>query len=203
MNRLATVIAIAGLMVACPDPAVAQSESASNRRGRSGIVGDLGQFDRADVGLGGRLAWHPTGLIGIESEISLYPRDFPDQVPFSRGRVEGLFGVTVGPRFDRVRPFARLRPGFLRIREAPRPYACILIYPPPLSCNLALGRTIAAFDIGGGVEISATRRTFVRVDAGDRLLKYPGPVIDNNRTRQDDSFFSHDFRFAVGAGFQF
>jgi len=78
-----------------------------------------------------------------------------------------------------------------------------LIYPPPLSCELAAGRTLPVFDVGGGVEVSATRRTFVRVDAGDRLVKYPGPVIDNNRTRQDEPFFGHDFRFAVGAGLRF
>ena len=151
----------------------------------------------------GRLSWHPVEVVGIESEVNLYPGDFPDQRPFSRGRVEGLFGVTVGPRFDRVRPFARLRSGFLSVREAPRPLVCIAIFPPPLSCDLASGRTLAVFDIGGGVEVFATRTVFVRVDAGDRLLKYSGPVIDNNHTRQDGSFFGHDFRFAAGVGLRF
>ncbi len=161
------------------------------------------QFDRTDLGLGGRLSWHPIGLIGIESEINLYPGDLPDQHPFSRGRVEGLFGATVGPGFDRLRPFARLRSGFLNVRAAPRPYACILIFPPPLSCELASGRTLLAFDIGGGVEMFATRQTFVRVGVGDRLLKYPGPVFDNTRAKREDAFFSHDFRFAAGAGLRF
>ena len=161
------------------------------------------QFDATDVGLGGRFAWHPVEPLGIESEINLYPGDFPDQRAFSRDRVEGLFGVTVGPRFGRLRPFARLRSGFLNIREAPEPFACILIFPPPLSCTLASGRTLVAFDIGGGVELFATPRSFVRVDAGDRVLKYPGPVFASNLTRRDDAFFSHDFRFAAGAGLRF
>jgi hypothetical protein len=203
MNRLAVVIAIAGLLVARPDPAVAQSKPDRFELGVQVSSAISSQFDRTDVGLGGRLSWHPVGLVGIESEINLYPGDFPDQRPFSRGRVEGLFGVTVGPGFDRVRPFARLRSGFLTVRDAPRPYPCILIFPPPLSCELASGRTLVAFEIGGGVEVFATRQTFVRVDAGDRLLKYPGPVFDNNRTRRDDGFFSHDFRFATGAGLRF
>lgn len=60
-----------------------------------------------------------------------------------------------------------------------------------------------AFDIGGGVEVFATRRTFVRIDAGDRLLRYPGPVFDNKRRRREDAFVSHDFRFAGGAGLRF
>jgi hypothetical protein len=67
---------------------------------------------------------------------------------------------------------------------------------------LASGRTLLAFDIGGGVEMFATPTTFVRVDVGDRVLKYPGPVFDNTRTRQD-AFFSHDVRIAAGAGLRF
>ena len=203
MNRRAIVIAIAGLVVAQPDPALAQSTSARFELGVQVTSAVSSQFDATDVGLGGRFAWHPVEPLGIESEINHYPGDFPDQPAFSRGRVEGLFGVTVGPRFGRLRPFARLRSGFLSIREAPQPFPCILIFPPPLSCALASGRTLAAFDIGGGLEVFATQRTFVRVDAGDRLLKYPGPVFAKNLTRQDDGFFSHDFRFAAGAGLRF
>ena len=203
MNRLALVCAFAGLIVAPPDPALAQSTSDRFELGVQVSSAISSQFDATDVGLGGRFAWHPVEPVGIESEINLYPADFPDQRPFSRGRVEGLFGVTVGPLFGRLRPFARLRSGFLNIREAPQPFPCILIFPPPLSCALASGRTLVAFDIGGGVEVFATPKTFVRIDAGDRVLKYPGPVFARNFTRRDDAFFSHDFRFAAGAGLRF
>ena len=203
MRRLGGVIAFAVLVVAWPEPAAAQATLNRIELGVQVSSAISGQFDGADVGFGGRVSWYPVGSLGIESEITFYPSEFPDAGPFSRSRVEALFGVTAGPQFGRVRPFARLRAGFLNVREAPQPFACILIYPPPLSCTLASGRTLAAFDIGGGVEAFATPRVLLRIDAGDRLLKYPGPVIDNNRMGQDDSFFSHDFRFAVGAGLRF
>ncbi|HYS24564.1 MAG TPA: hypothetical protein VEP46_03150 [Vicinamibacterales bacterium] len=160
------------------------------------------EFDAGDVGFGGRFAWRPVDLIGVEAEMNVYPRRFPSSrsVAFSSGRVEGLFGVTAGPRFARVRPFAKLRPGFLTFRR--QAIACILIFPPPLSCQLAAGRTVFALDAGGGIELFPTGRTVIRIDAGDRLLKYPGPSFRDGRATQE-SFFSHDFRFSAGAGVRF
>jgi Leucine carboxyl methyltransferase len=95
------------------------------------------------------------------------------------------------------------RSGFLIVERASRPFACILIFPPPLSCQLGAGRTLPAFDIGGGLELFPTARTFVRLEIGDRVLKYPGTVLDNKGVVRSDSFFSHDFRFAAGAGLRF
>jgi hypothetical protein len=160
------------------------------------------EFDSGDVGFGGRFAWHPIDLIGVEAEMDVYPRTFPSSrsTAFSSGRVEGLFGITAGPRLARVRPFAKLRPGFLTFRR--QSIACILIFPPPLSCQLAAGRTLFALDIGGGVELFPAARAVVRIDAGDRVLRYPGPSFRDGRTTQG-SFYSHDFRFAAGAGVRF
>lgn len=203
MNQLTAVIAIAALACSWPCVAAAQSGEARFEMGVQLTSAVSSEFEGFDVGAGGRLSWHPARLVGMEAELDVYPGAFPDERPFSRGRLEGLFGVTVGPRFDRVQPFARLRPGFVSYREAPQPFPCILIFPPPLSCALASGRTLFALDIGGGVEVFATPKTFVRMDAGDRLLKYPGPVFDNNRAAQMKGFFSHDFRFAVGGGLRF
>ena len=195
------LIAIAVLMCSWPCAAAAQSDRFE--LGVQVTSALSSEFDRSDAGVGGRFSWHPRGPIGADAEIDFYPRNFPDRTPFSRGRVEGLFGVTVGPHLQRVRPFARLRPGFVTFREAPWPLACILIFPPPLSCVLASGRTLFALDVGAGVELFATRRTFIRVDAGDRLVKYPGPAFDSGHTAHAKAFFSHDFRLAAGAGLRF
>jgi hypothetical protein len=80
--------------------------------------------------------------------------------------------------------------------------ACILIFPPPLSCTLAAGRTVFALDAGGGVELFVGRRAFIRIDAGDRILKYPGPSFRSGRATQQ-SFFSHDVRLSAGAVIRF
>ncbi|HEY5619397.1 MAG TPA: hypothetical protein VIK60_15765 [Vicinamibacterales bacterium] len=162
-----------------------------------------GQFDAADTGLGGRVSWRPRRFLGLEAELNVFPTDFPDPRPFSRGRLEGLFGATAGVAFDRIRPFARVRSGFVTVQASPEPFACILIYPPPLTCTLAAGRTLPAVDLGGGVDINTTARTFVRVDIGDRLLRYPAPVFDADRVVRQDPFFVHEFRVATGVGVRF
>jgi hypothetical protein len=158
------------------------------------------EFDAADTGGGGRLSWHPVAPVGAEAEMTFYPAGFPSGSSFSRSRIEGLFGVTVGPRLNHVRPFARLRPGFLVFRG--EPVVCILIFPPPLSCELASGRTLFVVDLGGGVELFPTRRALIRVDVGDRVVKYPGPSFRNGRATQE-SFYSHDLRVSAGAGVRF
>ena len=186
---------------------VSQHATAQTRDGQFQVgihlaVVNSSEFDKTDVGVGGLLSWRPGGLFGADAELTFYPSDFGDDPVFSASRVEGLFGVTVGPRIGAIRPFVKIRPGFVAFAEAPAPFACIAIFPPPLACQLG-GHTGFALDIGGGVEYQMTARTFVRVDAGDRAVKYPGPVFETDGTVQDESFFGHDFRFQIGGGVRF
>ena len=109
----------------------------------------LGEFEDTDVGIGVHFSWHPMVVVGAEAEVGIYPENFAGVPAFSGSRVEGLFGVTVGPGIGRLRPFAKLRPGFVTFHEAPEPLACIAIFPPPLPCALASGRTVFAIDWAG------------------------------------------------------
>ena len=162
------------------------------------------EFDEGEIGAGGRTAWRPSGLLGIEAEITYYPGDFPEaRNAFSRGRWEGLFGATIGPSIGGLRVFGRIRPGFLRVQEAPSPLACIAIFPPPLACQLAAGATLLAVDVGGGAEVSVTEATVFRLDIGDRIVRYSGPVFDTRRVVHDSAFSRHDLRISIGAGWRF
>jgi len=188
------------LLLLCTGLAAAQSDVHRFEVGGQFASAVSGEFDSTDVGGGVRFAWHPTTILGAEGEFDFYPRNFG---AFSKSRIEGLFGVTVGPRLGRIRPFAKVRPGFVAFHESLAAFSCIAIFPPPLSCNLAAGATVFALDIGGGLEFEPAGRTFLRLDLGDRLMRYPGPAFDNNFTLQSNAFFSHDFRFAVGGGVRF
>lgn len=184
-------------------PVAAQTQEAAFQAGAHLAIADSGQFGTTDIGVGGRLSWHPRSILGVEGEVTVFGDPFTDGVQFSAGRVEALFGATVGPRVGPVRVFAKLRPGLLRYRAAEEPIACILIFPPPLSCTLAAGRTLFALDAGGGLDVYPSAGTFIRVDAGDRIVRYPAPVFDAQGEVQDESFAGHDFRFSIGAGIRF
>jgi len=142
-------------------------------------------------------------MLGIDADLTWYPSDFPDGIAFTRSRGEGLFGATVGPRLNRIRPFAKAAAGFLKVGATPGAFACIAIFPPPLNCALAGGDTLPVYEIGGGMEIDATSKTFVRVDISDRILKYPGATFDSDFHVRDDSLLGHALRFTVGAGLRF
>ena len=195
-------LALCAVLLA-PCSALAQADPARFELGAQFASANPSEFNATDAGLGGRAAWWPFEAVRLETEVNLYPGSFPGERGFSRGRVEALFGATAGPAFGRVRPFAKVRPGLVRFRGPSEPFACILIFPPPLSCVLAGGRTLFAVDIGGGVDLSVARRAFIRLDLGDRLMRYPGPVLDNQQTARERAFFSHEFRLAAGAGVRF
>jgi len=189
------------LLVATPQ-AAAQSLAASVHIATS----QWSEFDGNDLGIGGRISWLPVPLLGVEADVTVYPSDFPGGVgaAFSNAyRFEGLFGATFGPRLNRVRPFAKAAAGFLAVQTNAPAFACIAIFPPPLACILAAGQTLPAYEIGGGVEIDATSRTFIRVDVTDRILRYPGPTFDSNFEIRDEGFLGHALRFTIGGGIRF
>jgi histidine triad (HIT) family protein len=203
-TRLRTVLsAVVVLVLLWATPAAAQPSPRFEAAAQV-VAASMPEFEGSDFGVGGRLAWHPDDVLSFEGELTIFPGAYPDTlVAFSRRRVEGLFGLTAGLRLGKLRPFAKFRAGFLEVEDAPQAFPCILIFPPPLSCTLAGGRTLPAFDLGGGVEVDVTPRSFIRVEAGDRMLKYPGPAIDSGGVRQDEAFYGHGLRFAAGVGYRF
>src|SRR5215510_7613487 len=184
-----------------PASALAQSDSAEFELGGQFAIAKSSEFDAVDLGFGGRFAWLPGDVLGLESEFNFYSNGFPSAFPFTHRRTEGLFGATVGPTLGPVRPFGKARAGFLNIKGAPEAIICLLIFPPPIACELETGRTLPVFDLGGGFELLSSR-VFSRFDIGDRLIRYPGPVLSRRGVR-DDAFFSHDLRLGAGAGVRF
>lgn len=161
------------------------------------------ELDSNDIGVGGRFTFRPTPILGIEGELNFYPADIPDRSTLTSSRLEGLFGVTVGPRFDRFAVFGKARTGFMRFGEAPAPVACILIFPPPLGCVLAGGHTSPALDLGGGFEFYPSQAMALRVDVSSLFIRYPGPAFNRDREAFEQDFWGANLRVMVGLGYRF
>lgn len=135
--------------------------------------------------------------------------DWPQSVQcIGSGQVEesprrGIFGGESGDYRCRARPAVRTREA--RLRRRPRVVGPVRQYShlPAAALLLAEGRTLPALDVGGGIEVAATRRTLLRADLGDPVLRYPAPVFDHDRAIRRRPFLGHDPRIAVAAGLRF
>lgn len=168
-------------------------------------------------GGGGRVGYHFNRYVGVEAEVNL----FPDGDPEAGGsKIEGLFGVKVGRRGERVGLFAKARPGFLRSDAGeflPLGRVCAAVFPPPPGCFEEVKATSFAFDVGGVVEFYPSRRTILRLDAGDTIIRHPernviveitpvpstGGTASLRTVARVPAETTHNFQGSVGFGFRF
>jgi hypothetical protein len=148
------------------------------------------------AGGGIRIGYNLTSHLSVEAEGNIFKR--PSEVDGRRS--QGLFGVKYGKRGEKLGVFAKFRPGFMRfdhtfgfVRES--------------SINLDTRTNIyLAMDAGGVVEVYPTRRSIIRFDFGDTIVRYTNrhikgfetgaiPILKANTTS--------NFQFGVGFGFRF
>lgn len=159
----------------------------------------LSELKDTDVGFGGRATFNLNSRVAVEGELNFFPRELDSHVG---NRLQGLFGVKAGQRWEKFGLFAKARPGFIRFSDVSSRIACPAVIPAPLGCLLASGKTEFAMDIGGVAEFYPSKRTVVRVDLGDTLIRYRGPFgrpsggTANNLT-------SHNVQLNVGVGVRF
>jgi hypothetical protein len=173
---------------------------------------------RTEMGFGGRVGYSFNRHLSAEAEVNFFPRERALNLKdFTGGRkFQGLFGVKVGRRFGRFGLFAKARPGFVNFKEGDLRDrgVCVTIFPSPLGCFQTGGRTDFAFDVGGGVELHTSAHTFVRLDAGDTVLRArahnlpararfspTGPTFQTAFV--SPAATTHNFQGSAGFGFRF
>jgi hypothetical protein len=178
---------------------------AQDRRGDVSLqasVRSLRELDATEVGLGARLSYRLTRWLAADGETSLFPGDAGSPA-FSASRLEGLMGLRGGPHLEQGGVYLALRAGAVRFSEAPAPFPCILIFPPPLQCGIAAGKTVPSVQASAGFEAHPRERMVVRVEAGDQGLGYSGPAFARNGEIFEDRLWSHNFKAAVSVGLRF
>jgi hypothetical protein len=162
-----------------------------------------------ESGFGGRVGYNVNSHLAVEAEVNFFPRD-----EFLEGgrKVQGLFGVRAGKRFERVGVYAKARPGFMRFGRGDfhvRPgFICI---DPFTDCFVSEPTTNFAFDAGGVVELYPSKKTFVRFDAGDTMVRFGQRAAPVRVSTGSFGVFilnvepetTHNFQAGVGFGFRF
>lgn len=179
--------------------------AAQERRFELGLevpVVKLSQVDETDTGLGLRLGFDLSRSVALEAAAGYFPANLGEPA-FSGSRWQALLGLKAGRRGEKAGIFATARGGVTSFSEAPAPFPCILIYPPPLNCQMGAGDTLATVELGGAFEYYPSSRSVLRVEVGDQMLRWPGPVIDGEGEVRDGDFWDHDLRLSVGFGWRF
>jgi hypothetical protein len=139
-----------------------------------------GEFDGTDTGIGARLSWRVAEMVAADAEIDVFPGELRES--HRRSAADAWRASSGRDRGAASRQRASVREsaaGFRQVRGAP--VACIQIFPPPLTCLLAGGRTLFALDIGGGIDVFTADRSSSDSTPANRLLKYPGPSFRGGR----------------------
>jgi len=182
----------------------------------------IGHERDTEPGFGGRFGYNVNDNVAVEAEVNFFPsvETFKGEVGFSSvaqifgngNNLQGLFGVKAGKRFEKVGIFAKARPGFLSESNGdlqPKTEGvCIQIFPPPAGCFDAKRKTFFAFDVGGVVEVYPSKRTVIRFDAGDTIVRTGERIVPvgfstHLAVAPIAAETTHNFQASIGFAYRF
>ncbi len=155
--------------------------------------------DETFAGFGGRVTYNFNRWIAAEAEINFFPQKH-FILRADGNSIQAQFGAKIGKRFDKFGLFAKVRPGFLSVDR-------VATFVPGPGSNLKIERgTFFTIDTGGVLELYPSKRTVVRFDAGDLILRHPErldpiffpPSVQVGRPAK----FKHNFQFTAGVAFR-
>jgi hypothetical protein len=159
---------------------------------------------RNEPGFGGFASYRLLPFLYADSSLEFYPRrsksiDFQDG-----GRIfQGLFGVKGGITRNRISIFGKVRPGLMVSTDTVTGFSTA----PGSAATLLTGPfSMFVLDLGGIVEIYATRRTFIRFDVGDTHLYFPDKTVmlpNGKPTTISGGSYQHTMQYSVGYGWRF
>jgi hypothetical protein len=163
----------------------------------------------SEAGLGGRVTYNFTDHLAAEAEINLYPnRNVFGGIGEGRA-LQGQFGLKAGKRFRKFGLFAKARPGFLSFGRVfsyePGTTLALFNFTIP---NARIGRkTHLTTDVGAVLELYPSRRTVVRFDVGDTLIRYGSSFqalnFDPSNLVRRPAETSHNLQLTAGVAFRF
>jgi hypothetical protein len=207
-----TIILLAVTMLLLVGSRSTQAQSDQTPKFEVGAQFSLLNIDRVsgkttEPGVGGRFTYNATKNIGLEAELNFFPKDHNGESTNQEGGriTEGLFGLKAGKRFERFGVFGKFRPGFVSFGRAFLAKDARLIIADPFNLSNFGRLTHFATDAGGVLEFYASRRSLVRFDLGDTIIRYGRQnFIDVfGRSSPNPAFTRHNLQFSAGFSFRF
>ena len=155
---------------------------------------NLGARRRNKFGGGGRFTVNINKYVAAETEVNYFPQEDSVRigtidVPLWGKKTLVVGGIKAGGRTERVGVFGKARPGFIHFSYAPG-FACIALV--GVVCNQPK-TTVFAMDLGGVFEYYPNRRTVVRFDLGDTIIRHDPRFFDTR----------HSLQTSIGVGLRF
>jgi len=171
---------------------------------------------RYESGFGGRFTFNVTESLALESELNFTPSTrtinelirsgiTPTRRSSGGEKTQFLAGVKYGFRGKRFGVFAKARPGFIRFNAFESIDFQFVVQSPdgqPKDILIGVSEKPATFfnvDIGGVFEYYPTKRTVIRFDAGDTIIRFHG----QDPKAINPSFTRHNLQMNLGFGFRF
>jgi hypothetical protein len=171
---------------------------------------------RYESGFGGRFTFNVTESLALESEFNFTPSTrtinelirsgiTPTRRSSGGEKTQFLAGVKYGYRGKRFGVFAKARPGFIRFNAFESIDFQFVVQSPdgqPKDILIGVSEKPATFfnvDIGGVFEYYPTKKTVIRFDAGDTIIRFHG----QDPKAINPSFTRHNLQMNLGVGFRF
>src|SRR5215203_379418 len=162
--------------------------------------------DETHAGIGGRVTYNLNRSIAVEGEINFFPEK-QSILTADGNAIQAQFGVKIGKRFEKFGLFGKLRPGFLSVDRVGS------FIPPQGSQGGGLldfnfeRKAFFTIDTGGVLEFYPSRRTVVRFEAGETIIRQParfGQIVITDPSVQliRPAKFNHNFQFTAGVAFR-
>jgi hypothetical protein len=192
----------------------AQSEPSKVEVGIQFSTVRFGEMRITEPGFGGRFTYNINKHVAVEAEANFFPQEPQEYFEELKGghKTQALFGIKAGTRSRRLGWFLKIRPGLVNFSNFIRHFEpCISNCsnpPPPFNFS----ETDFALDVGGVLEFYTSRRTFIRVDVGDTIVRSnSGEKIELPGSVKSEGYFvinsairstSHNLQLNVGVGFR-
>jgi len=181
---------------------------------RTGFI-NVKPLNQTDLGIGLRFGYNFNRNFAIESEANYFPQNKMAEVSTAPTRsiqevggrkFQFVAGPKIGIRRNKFGVFAKARPGFIWIErfkvisDQGEP-VCVpnLGCPPSFIVSNTQSKKFFNLDVGGVFEYYPTKRTILRFDIGDTIIRYNAQEPKNI----NPSFTRHSLQISTGFGFRF